>query len=271
MGFLKKISTGWKLAVDSIKVLRDEPSLAVLPFVGGIAGLAYLALVLGGSYATLGLEQGPVLYAVLFVLYFGLTFVASFTNAALVYCAAAAFAGREVSITEGLGAAWSHKGRLAVWAAISATVGLIFRALDASDNLLAEIAVMLFSAAWGVMTYFIVPIIVFEETSIRGMFRRSTETFAETWGETAGAEFGIGFVTVILGFVGVMLAGMVFVAFGATPFGVIGAVAVGGSIIVATAVFATALAAIAKTALYVYAAHGHRPAQFDNVDFESMG
>jgi hypothetical protein len=267
MGIFSRLATGWNLAKDSMHVLRQEPSLAIFPLLSGLFGLLFLGLLFGGTYATMGLEQGPAMYAVLFVLYFGSTFIASFFNAALVHNAREVFHGHDPTLGEGMSAAWSHRKALAVWALAAATVGVLLRMIEGSDNPVAEIAAMLFSVAWGILTYFIVPVIVFEDVGPTEMFKRSGETFKSTWGETAGAGFGVGLVTALFSIGGLAIAAGFALLLGGSAIGIAGAIAIGAVVLLAAYLFGSALGAIAKTALYVYATEQDQPEAFRNVDF----
>jgi hypothetical protein len=271
MGFLSRLKTGWALSMDSLDVLRDEPSLTVFPAIAGLAGTVYLVLVLGGAVLVTGPDPGPAMYAALFVVYLGTTFITSFFTAALMYNAREVFHGRDPTLGEGLAAAWRNRGPLLVWAVISAIVGTVLSALESTDNPLAELASLVFSVAWGVLTYFVVPVIVFEEVSVRGMFERSGETFKNTWGETAGASFGVGIITVLFTLAGLVVAAAVFFVLGGSGLGLASAVAIGALVLLGAYLFGTALGAVARTALYVYATEGERPAPFENVDFQSAG
>jgi hypothetical protein len=270
MGLFARLKMGWNLSKDSFSVLRGDPELALFPLVSGIAGLLYIALLFGGSYV-LGLFQSDATgFAVLFLLYLGTAFIAAFFNAGLVYSAREAFEGREPSLRSGLAAAWRHKGPLFAWAVISAVVGMILRAIEQQDNLVAKLVAMLFSAAWSIITYFIIPVIVFEDVGVTEMFKRSGETFKNTWGETAGASFGVGLIMAVFVLLGLLVAGVVFVAFSsvAGSLGVFVAVGVGAISLLAVYLFGSALGIVAKTALYVYATGGQRPSEFENVDFQ---
>lgn len=267
MGFFGRLKTGWNLAKDSMHVLRQEPSLAVFPLLSGIFGLVFMAALFGGSYVTMGLEQGPITYALLFVLYFGSTFIAAFFNAALVYNAREVFHGRDPTLEEGLRAAWSHRTPIAIWALAAATVGVILRMIEGNDNPLAQIAAMLFSVVWGILTYFIVPVIVFEDVGPTEMFKRSGETFKSTWGETAGAGFGVGIVTAVFAIVGLAFALAIVLVLGAGTIGIVGGIVVGAIVLLAAYLFGSALGYVARTALYVYATEGEQPEAFNNVDF----
>lgn len=267
MGIFARLKMGWNLSMDSFRVLRKNPELALFPLISGIAGLLYIALLFGGSYVTGLFASDTTGIAVLFMFYLGTSFIAAFFNAGLVYSAREAFQGRNPSVKDGLAEAWSHKGPLFTWAVISAIVGLIVRAIEQQDNFVADIVAMLFSAAWSIITYFIVPVIVFEDVSVTGMFKRSGETFKNTWGETAGAHFGVGLVSMVFMLVGLAIAAAVFFALGGAG-GFFVAAAIGGVTLLAFFLLSSALGAIAKTALYVYATEGERPKEFENVDFE---
>ena len=186
MGFLARLKTGWALSMDSLDVLRAEPSLAVFPAVAGLAGTVYLVLVLGGAVLLTGADPGPVVYVALFVVYLGTAFVAAFFSAALTYNAREVFRGRDPTLSEGLAAAWRNRGTLFVWAVVSAVVGVVLRAIESQDSPVAEIVATAFGVAWGILTYFVVPVIVFEDVSVSEMFRRSGGTFKRTGARRRG-------------------------------------------------------------------------------------
>ena len=99
------------------------------------------------------------------------------------------------------------------------------------------------------------------------MFRRSGETFRETWGETAGAGFGVGVITVLVTLIGVGFAVGVLAVFGSTVVGAASGILLLVLVVFASFLLGTTLSGIAKVALYLYATEGVQPAQFDDVDF----
>ncbi len=271
-GFFDRLKTGWTLTKDSVGVIRDHPKLLVFPLLAGLSSIVFLVLfflplvlanVVGG-----GLE-----YVVLFGLYFVTTFFSTYFSAALVYAANEAFHGRDPVIGDSMRAINDSLGPIVVWSLISATVSILFRILENSDNPLASILRALFALGWSIMTFFIVPVLVFEDVSARSMFERSGSTFKETWGETLGAGFGITAIVIGIGIALVVTALAVSVP--------VLAVFPGGGIVLAVVLVALALVftylisqtvwGIAKTALYVYAEEGIAPSQFENFDFETLG
>lgn len=274
MGFFARLKTGWALAMDSLDVLRRDPELMVFPFVGGIAGIVYLAVLVGGRAILPGGGGSIAFYVFLFALYFGSTFIASFFTAGLIHETRAAFEGTDPTFENGLRAAWRNVGTLAAWALAAATVGVVIRVIEnqGRNNIIAQLFAGIFSVAWAILTYFVVPVIVFEDVGLTDALTRSGETFKNTWGETAGAGFGVGLVTILFIVVGIVLAiGFLVVAesIGAV-LGTVGALA-GGAILVLLGYLAgVTLTGIARTALYVYATEGIKPSQFDDVDFGQL-
>lgn len=272
MGFFTRLKMGWSLTKDSIQVLRGDPELVAFPLVGSIAGLCYVGLLLGGSTLLLGAEFGVAQYVVLFVLYAGSTFIASFTTAALMHETRRAFHGEEPSFKSGLRAAWRTKNTLLVWSLVSATVGIIIRMIEGQDTLLAQLLASLVSVGWSILTYFIVPVITFEDVGIREAIARSGTTFKDTWGETAGAHFGVGIVTILVMLPVVLVAGglVVLLSMGGSTLGLGAGLAIAAILVLAAYLFTMALSSIARLALYVYATEGERPSAFENVEFDRV-
>lgn len=268
---LGRIKIGFALTRDSVGVLRNHPELAVLPLVSGIATIGYLVALFAPVLvfdATVGLSAvgDTGLFVLLFAWYFGTAFIAAFFNGALVDATGDVFAGKEPSVRRSLRAAAGELRLLLAWAAASATVGLLLRALDSSDSIVADLVRVVVSVGWTVTTFFVIPVIMFEDTSIRGTFGQSAETFRETWGETLGVSVGVTLTV----FAATAVALVVAVG-GALALG-LGTVAV----LVALAVFVMAYLAyatiwgIVKTALYGYAKEGLTPSEFDDVDFSRL-
>jgi hypothetical protein len=271
MRIFERLMTGLALARRSIRLLRDNTELLVFPLVGGIAGLAYVGVLLASAFGFGGgFPEGPTTYVYLFALYFGSTFLAAYFTAGLMYCTRMAMTGSDPRIGDGLRAASRNLGPIVAWATISAVVGVLIRMLEDSNELAAQLVAVVFSLGWTVATYFVVPVIVFEDVGIRGMFSRSAETVRETWGESLGAEAGVGLVTVVLILAGA-LVGVVLLAIVGTGIGsVLGLAIIGGSVLIG-ALIGEALTGIAKTALYVYATEDEPPRYFEDMDFGGGG
>jgi hypothetical protein len=122
------------------------------------------------------------------------------------------------------------------------------------------------------MTYFVVPVIVFRDPSVRGMFKESARTFKDTWGESIGAMGAINVVTLLLTLAGAAVAaGIFFLLPAAGSARTVLTVVVGGSAVVFGVLVGKTLTGVAKTALYVYATEDVAPKYFEDMDFAGMG
>lgn len=271
VGIFSRLKTGLKLTRDSLAVLRHHPDLMLFPLAGGIVSLLFGAVLYLGVFVG-GLVGGGLEYIALFVFYFVTTFLASFFTAALVYSVNDAFHGRNPTLRNGMAAAWEMKGPLAIWSLISAIVGVLLKSLENSDSGLARIAGAFFALGWTITTFFIIPVIVFEDISTKEMFSKSAGTFRNTWGETLGAGFGIGLVQFGIGLFGAAIV----VAIGGGLFVLVPAVGISvvllglAVVFVGTYLVGQTVHGIAKTALYIYAAEGTVPDEFDDFDFDTL-
>ena len=269
LGFFDRLRTGWTLTKDSASVIRTHPKLLVFPLLAGLSAVFFLGLIFLPLVLTdvLGLALE---YVVLIVLFFVTTFFSTYFSAALVYAANEAFHDREPGIRDSLSAVNDRLGAIVIWSLISATVSIIFRGLE--DTPLSGLVGSLFAFGWSIMTFFIVPVLVFEEVTSKSMFTKSGSVFKETWGETLGAGFGI--TGIIVGTGLVLVAGAIAIS---APVSAVfpGAEITVTVVLVALAVVFTYLLSqtiwgVVKTALYIYANEGVTPEQFDNFDFETL-
>lgn len=264
------------MAKGSLGVVAEYPRLLILPLVSGVAGFIYLALLLGGSVVgseALGVSlsgSNTEQIVVLFLSYFGTTFIATFFNGALVHCSRDVFEGREPSIKRGMSAALSKIGYIFVWAFVVAVISVILRIIENEEGMVGQIAAALFGAAWSIITYFVLPVLMLEDVGVKSMFTKSGETFKNNWGDTLGTLTGVGLLSAVFTLVGVIAGGGIALALISTPAALFGVIA-GVAIVVFAFIVGTSLKAIAKTALYVYATEGRTPPEFDKLDFQNRG
>lgn len=274
MGLFTRLKVGFGMARRSGRVLKAHPKLLVFPLVGGLSGVAFVATLFGSLFLTgpLFREPGPTLFGALFLAYLVETFVASFFTGALVAATRSAFRGEEPSIRRAMAEAWRRKLPLLVWAVVAAVVGVVIKGIESQDNLVAELLAGLFALAWSVMTYFVVPVIMFRNPSVTGMFGESAQTFKNTWGESIGAMGAVDIVTILFALVGVGLGAATYVlTTGLGAIQLLATVLVGGSAVLLGLLLGKALSGVAKTALYVYATEQTAPEHFGDMDFTRLG
>lgn len=265
MQLFQRLKTGFVLTKDSLLVMRHNPELFLFPAVSGLAGLGFLAVFLGVTFGLMAASLNGVAIVALFVTYLVLTFISSFFAAALVHQTREVLAGNDASLRAGMAAAWDAKGPIVVWSLISATVGLIINAIENSDSRLGRLMGAIFGVAWTLMTFFVIPVIVFERVSTKEMFTRSAGTFKQTWGETPISLLGINVVSAVVA-VPFLLPGFYLFETGLAPIG-IGLVLVGALL---SFLVSQTLQGVVKTTLYLYASDGTRPEEFDDIDFGDL-
>ena len=206
-------------------------------------------------------EVNPMVgYPLLFAFYFLSYFVVIFFNAALITCAHDSLMGRPTSFGQGMANAGKHLPAILGWAFISATVGVIIRTIAERTGIVGQIVVGIFGAAWNIVTFFVVPVIVVEDGSPVAALKKSGSMLKRTWGENVIGNAGIGIVLflaamapiplVVLGFAsGSMVAGVALAAVAVLYW-------------IALSVVGASLSGVYQTALYVYAETGATPAGF---------
>src|SRR6266571_1096655 len=169
-GFFQRLSIGWKLTKVSLGVLRKEKGLVLLPFVSLLITVAVWAIF----------------------------FVSIYFNAAVMGAAMIRLNGGDPTISDGLKVARANIRRIAGWALLTATVGLILRAIAERFGFLGRIIAGALGAAWGIITYLVVPVLIFEKIGPWAAVKRSGSLLRQTWGEAAGGYFSLGAIIVLL-------------------------------------------------------------------------
>lgn len=259
---MSKIARSWMLTKQSFAVLAGDKRLALFPVMSAAAAILVsltFAIPLFTSGAAGAIQNGQASiaqYLVLFLFYFANYFVVVYFNCALVACANICLSGGHATLGDGLRAANQRLGRILMWAAVAATVGLILRVLEERAEKLGKIVVWLLGTTWTLITYFIVPVLVFEDLDVIESVKRSTQLFKQTWGEEFVAGFSFGLIWLVALLPGIALAIAGFMVHPATG------IAVMVLYVVLLSVVAAAVKSIFTVALYRYAAQQQVPAGF---------
>ena len=264
------------LAKSSWAVLKGDRSLALFPVFSAVASLVLIAGLALLGWATKGTATdvaGNTKYtanAATIVIgiaaYVGLAFIQTYFLAGLVGSANQVLEGQSTTVGQGMSIASSRLSKLLPWAIVSATVSWIMQSLEERAGILGKIAISFLGAAWSVLTFLTVPVIVFENAGPVTALKRSGTLLKGTWGENIFAQVGFGLIAIVPALVafGIGFAG---VASGVTIVAVV-AIAVAVLIVLATTVIISALSGIFRTALYRYAVDGVVPGAFVGNDLE---
>lgn len=222
MKFFDRLSNGWQLAKTSLAIIEEEKSLLLFPVLSTLALIMVCATFFGGGYfifgdellaaaetAETGSAVSPFAYVLAFLYYFVTYFVIIFFNSALVHCAVQILNGEQTSLSEGLEFATAKLDKILAWTSIAATVGLFLKILQSNEKV-GQIAAAIIGAGWSILTFFVVPVILYEDKDVIGSIKRSGGIMREKWGESLGANFGFGFINfiaiIMIGILAVVLA-----------------------------------------------------------------
>lgn len=254
-----RIGRSFQLVRLSYRVLMHDKELMVLPLLAGIAIAATVALVgFGSGLATSREPFGPSAYVPLFFMYVVAYTIGIFFQAAVIAGAVERMRGGDPTIGSALSAAARRAGPIVMWAIVAATVGVILQAIRDRLGFVGRIVTGVIGAAWSLATFFVVPVLVFEDRTVRQAVPRSVGMFKQTWGETVVGGTTLGAATMCAWLTLVALTGLLAWAAGsvALAFFAVGAVGL--------MVFFTALQGIYVASLYQYATGGRGPGGFDD-------
>jgi Family of unknown function (DUF6159) len=271
----ERIATGWALMKQSFAVLRSDKELVLFPFISGLACLLVTAsfivpvLMIPGLRDLLqdkdAIRQQPLAYVFMFLFYVVTYFIIVFFNSALVSCALKRMAGGDPTVSYGLQEAVARLPQIAAWAVVSATVGMVLKAIESKSNMLGKLIVSLVGAGWAIATYFVVPVLVVEHVGPWDALKRSASLVRRTWGEALAGNMGLGliiFLATLPGFA-LMVLGIVLAGAMNEPIAAGVGIAIGIAWIMCVSLVSSAVQSILLTALYLYASQGTAPEQFD--------
>ena len=264
------------LARASWSVLKSDRSLALFPIVSALVSIGVL-LVLGLiGWATKGSEVNAAghteytasvaTFVVIVVGYVALAFVQAYFLAGLVASSDQVLEGRPTTMKEGLAVASSRAGRILPWAIVEATVSAAIQAIEERFGIVGTIIGSLLGAAWSVVTFLTVPIIVFEDVGPVTALKRSGTLLKQTWGENIIGQGGLGLLMILPMLVAVAI-GFLGVASG-TAVVAVPLIVVAVLMVIVASIIVSALSGIYRTALYRYAVDGQVPGAFADADME---
>jgi len=262
----ESIGRSFALVKTSWNILMQDKKLLAFPVMSGVISLLVLATFVLPLLFVDPLKNGVpggslVFYAALFLFYVVSYFVVIFFNTALITCVYARLNGKDMTIGEALSSSTRHLPSILAWALVSATIGLLLHMLEERAGFIGQIAASLIGGAWGLVTFFVVPVLVLEDKGVFDSLKESVSLIRKTWGESI---VGAGSIMIIFLLIGV-------VAF----LGVLAVMMTGSSILFWTAVVlfiilaiilavvASAMQGIFVTALYQFARTGTVPTAFD--------
>ncbi|MBK8194809.1 MAG: hypothetical protein IPK76_16920 [Lewinellaceae bacterium] len=211
MSFFSRLSNGWDLAKISLSTINSNRSLLLFPVFSVVSLVLVLATFFGGTFFFIGDELEVLFndeqygnlvgYGLVFLYYLINFFVIVFFNSALIHCAVKILNGEETSLQEGMSFAWSRVDKIFAWSVLSATVGTLLQALQNAGKI-GEIAASLIGIAWSILTFFVVPVLIYEDKGVIESVKESGRLMKQKWGESLAANVSFG----VFHFLGILVA-----------------------------------------------------------------
>lgn len=263
---------------QSWSVLRHDKELALFPLISGIASLAVLAVIAVPIYSAVrdagvlesttgsgGADVPPWVYVVGALFYLVTAFITIYFNSALIAAAMVRLRGGDPKLADGIRWANQHLLSILGWALITATVGYLLRALQERMGIIGNIVFGLIGLAWQLITYFVIPVILFEDVGAIEGIKRSAKLFKARWGEQVVGAGTIGIASMILSLIGIGVIGVgVYLAAGGAAVLGFPLVLAGVVYLIGLTVCTQAMQGIYNAALYKFAVEGDGGAVFTN-------
>lgn len=266
----RKMREGWELTKKSWSVVREHPKLLRLTITGGLMALL-VALVVGGPGVWLSASDIDSTRVVGWVLLGLATYLASFFviyfNVALAAAADEALAGREPDLRSAKARARQQLPAIAGWAFVSVVVSLLISAVRNRGGNAGSILGAVGAAAWGFVTFFVVPVLALEGIGPIAAMKRSANLVRQKWGQQVTGNVAIGGIATVVSIVGALAVagGIVLLVSGVATNVVIGVVlvVVGGLVTITGAVVTGAMRGVFGVALYHFSVDDEARGPFD--------
>jgi hypothetical protein len=269
----------------SFDVISKDKEMLWFPVLAGFFSILFSAALIVPTFVLDVAQQaghravGPLQAAVLFVTYFGLSFIATFFNVCTVHTTRVRLDGGDATFFQSIKFAFSKIHLIAGWSLVSASVGLLLRGLDMLAERLGLIGKILLwilrtilASAWSIMTVFVVPAMVYNDLGPIDAIKDSIATLRQTWGENLIRYYGMGLVSFLcaLPCIALIVFG-ISTANGGHAQQTIGLVLAGVGFVALLVVFLVFSVAgtVFNTALYHYAQRGAAPG-FDPVVLQGV-
>lgn len=244
---------------SSSRVLNNHRRLMLFPLLATMTGLTVLVVFLPIIVHGSSTEAGFALAG----LYLALELVSVFYNAALSCESLRALRGQSTSVAGGLGSAAARWKAVAGFSLISSTVGVALGALDHARQ--RGLIRFMLGTAWLFVSYLAVPVMMAERRGGYDSLRRSGRLLRQTWGETALGEIGVRVITIPV-VLTILILGALLSDLIDHPIALVLAICLLMAFVIA---FGT-LQAIYRCALYIYAAEGVIPDDFDTPEMHDI-
>jgi hypothetical protein len=213
-----KFANSKALAGASFGVLKSEKKLAAIPAVSALT-CGVIAVAVGGGVVLTAdfianpapgqddFSLTPVSWVIGIVGLFIIGLVSQMFAATLIAAANERLNGGSFTMGQAFSKATTRTPSILGWSAINSTVGLVLQAIRDKAGFLGDVAAGLIGAAWNVVTWLVLPIIIIEGIGPIAAIKKSANLLKTTWGENLFAQAGIGLIGFLLMLPGILIFG----------------------------------------------------------------
>ena len=198
---MSRVENGWKITVNSFKILKANQQLIAFPILSGLCIVIVLASFFSAVFATNGwsfpqvnVDNKGTQYLIVFIFYVINYFIVVFFNTALIHCTHLYFTGEEATIKKGLQFSLGRIGAIFTWALFAGTVGFILKMIQENSGVIGKIITGIIGFVWSIATFFVLPIIAYENVMPIDAIKRSSQIMKQKWGETLTSVFSFGLI-----------------------------------------------------------------------------
>ena len=213
----KPVNGAWNrtllLTQQSFGVLQRDKKLMTFPVAAGVSAIcvavSFLRPLFDDGSVGRYMEEGrvePQTALWLFLWYYFHYFVVLFFNSALIAATNARMEGRNPSLTDGLRAAVDRLFPISMWTLAAATFGVLIRILEGRSKTLASYVSAMIGLTWSFATFFVGPVLMFEESRVFPGVKRSVEITRRAWGDQISNQASFGLFSLLLAVPGLLLA-----------------------------------------------------------------
>jgi len=188
---MNSFSKSFLLVKQSALVLKSEREILLFPLLSSLATVIVAFSIFLPAHLLLGGQatKAPVSYIILFLFYLVNYFVITFFTTGLVTCTYMKLNGQDPTFADGIANAKKHIGKIFIWALISATVGMFLRLIAERSGIFGRIVLSFIGMAWSLLTYFIVPILAYENLGVVDSIKESGSLFKKNMGRECNRKY----------------------------------------------------------------------------------
>ena len=189
-----------KLTERAFTFLQQERKILLFPILGMVIATLLLALVIAFLYFLIDLRNVAV-YVALIIIFFYLivALINIFANAVLIIWSYSRLTGENLTTRESFKRSLKHTKKLFVWGLAWGAIMMILNLIQSEYQrrfgytIPESIGFTFLGITWTFATYFVLPVMLIENKSIKQAVARSALIFSKTWVKNLAGQLKIGF------------------------------------------------------------------------------